>query len=241
MDDGTMDDFEKVLGGIDGGKVLDVATQEGGFVQILIENLKSYQEIVGIDNNEHAIEIARDRNIRDDVRFLVMDAEQLDFEDRSFDTASISASLHHMSNVQRVLEEMKRVLKTGGQFILAEMHRDGQTEAELTSIYLHQWAAEVDSALGRLHKRTFSRQELVDYVESMELGDIEIYDSVERDSDPLEMTRIEQLESLIERLIERAEGTRNDKELKARGERLRKRLRDVGARREPILLVIGSK
>jgi ubiquinone/menaquinone biosynthesis C-methylase UbiE len=241
MGDRTMNIFKKVLGGIDGDKVLYVATQEGGFVQILIENLKSYQEIVGIDINEHAIQTARDRIIRDEVRFLVMDAEQLDFKDGSFDTVSISASLHHMSNVQRVLEEMRRVLKTGGHFILAEMHRDGRTEAELTSVYLHQWAAEVDSALGRVHNHTFSRQALVDYVESMELSDIGLYDSVERDPDPLETTRIEQLEGLIERLIKRAEGAKNDKELIARGELLRKRLREVGAQREPILLVIGSK
>jgi ubiquinone/menaquinone biosynthesis C-methylase UbiE len=241
MENRTMDLFQSVLRGMDGGRVLDVATQEGGFVQILIENLKGYQEIVGIDINERAIETARDRISRDDVRFLVMDAEKLDFEDEYFDTISISASLHHMSNVQRVLEEMKRVLKSGGHFILVEMHREGQTEAELTSVYLHQWAAEVDSALGRLHNHTFSRQELVDYVGSMELGNIEIYDYVERDSDPLERTRIEQLGGLIERIIRRAEGARNDRELKGRGEELRQRLREVGAQREPILFVIGSK
>ena len=236
-----MNIFENALREIDGGKVLDVATQEGGFVQILIENLKAYQEIVGIDINERAIETARDRISRDDVRFLVMDAEHMNFEDANFDTVSISASLHHMSNVQRVLEEMNRVLKSGGHFILAEMHQEGQTDAELTSVYLHQWAADVDSALGRLHNHTFSRQELVDYVGSMELEDFEIHDHVERDSDPLEKTRIEQLEGLIERIIERAEGARNGEELKARGEKLRERLREVGARREPILLVIGRK
>jgi ubiquinone/menaquinone biosynthesis C-methylase UbiE len=241
MENRIMDLFQSVLRGMDGGKVLDVATQEGGFVQILIENLKGYQEIVGVDINERAIETARDRISRDDVRFLVMDAEQLDFEDEYFDTVSISASLHHMSNVQRVLEEMKRVLKSGGTFILAEMHREGQTEAGLTSVYLHQWAAEVDSALGRLHNHTFSRQDLVDYVEGMELENIEIYDYIERDSDPFEMSRIEQLEGLIERIVRRAEGARNDKELKARGEKLRKRLREVGVQREPILLVIGRK
>ena len=236
-----MDIFEKVLGELDGGEVLDVATQEGGFVQILIENLKSYQEIIGIDINDRAIGTAKDKLSRYNVRFFVMDAEQLDFEDATFNTASISASLHHMSNVQRVLEEMKRVLKSGGHFILAEMHQDGQTEAELTSVYLHQWAADVDSALGRLHNHTFSRQELLDFIEGMELDNIEIYDYVERDSEPLEAARIEQLEGLVERLIRRAEGASNYEELKVRGEELSKRLREVGAQREPILIVVGEK
>ena len=53
--------IERILSGIDGGKVLDIATYEGHFVRILKENLKSYSEIVGIDVNEQAIETARGR------------------------------------------------------------------------------------------------------------------------------------------------------------------------------------
>lgn len=236
-----MDIFEKALRDIDGGRILDVATQEGHFTQILMENLKTYSEIVGIDINEQAIETARDTIGQDGVRFLVMNAEQLDFEDESFDTVSISASLHHLSNIQQVLEEMKRVLKTGGYFILAEMHRDGQREAELTSVYLHQWVAEVDSALGRLHNSTLARQELVDYVVSLGFRNIEFHDSFDRDSDPMEKGRIDQLESLIERVIQRAEEASNYSEFKKRGEELRKRLYKVGAQREPILVLIGEK
>jgi ubiquinone/menaquinone biosynthesis C-methylase UbiE len=235
-----VDVFERTLGGIDGGRVLDVATQEGGFVQILMGALKGYTEIVGIDISERAIETAQSTVGQKRVRFLAMDAEQLDFEDGSFDTVSISASLHHLSNAQRVLEEMKRVLKPGGHFILAEMHRDGQTEGELTSVYLHHWVAEVDSALGGLHHPTLARQELADYVE-LGLGHVELYDSIDRDSDPMHRTRIEQLEGLIERTIRRAEGARECRKLQERGEELRQRLRRVGAHREPILVVIGEK
>ena len=232
---------ERVLGDIAGGRVLDVATQEGGFVQILMESLKDYTEIVGIDVNDQAIEKAQSTMGRENVRFLVMNAEQLDFEDHSFDTVSVSASLHHLMDSQRVLEEMNRVLKPGGHFIVAEMHRDGQTEAELTSVYLHQWVAEVDSALGRLHNRTLARQELADYIACLGLSNVEFHDDIDRDSNPMEKARIEQLQSLIERAIQRAERANNYRELKARGEELRKRLLVVGARREPILLIIGEK
>ena len=67
----------------------------------------------------------------------------------------------------------------------------GQTEAELTSIYLHHWVAEVDSALGRLHDSTLARQEFVDYVASLGLSQVEFYDYTDRDSDPMERARIE--------------------------------------------------
>jgi ubiquinone/menaquinone biosynthesis C-methylase UbiE len=236
-----VDIFETALGGIAGGRVLDVATQEGGFVQILLENLNDWSEIVGIDIDARAIEAARSAVRQEGVQFAVMNAEQLDFADESFDTASISASLHHLSNVQRVLEEMRRVLKPGGHFIVAEMHRDGETEAELTSVTLHQWAAEVDSALGRLHNGTLSRQEIVDRVAGLELSDLELYDLVDSDSDPMDKARIEQLEGVIERIEERVEGVGDGKALRERGEELRRRLCEVGAQREPILVLVGRK
>ena len=236
-----MDVIEKVLGCIAGGRVLDVATQEGDFVQILIENLQDYTEIVGVDINERVIETARGAMGQEDIRFLVMNAEQLDFKDESFDTVSISASLHHLSDIRRVLEEMERVLKPDGHFIIVEMHREGQTEAELTSVYLHHWVADVDSTLGRLHNSTLARQEFADYVASLGLSNVEFYDFSDRDSNPMEKTRIEQLEGLIGRVIQRAEGTSNYGNLKERGEELRQRLYEVGAQREPILVIIGRK
>ena len=236
-----MDVFEKAIGRIDGGRVLDVATQEGGFVQILIENLKSCKELVGIDVSESAIETARSTIDDERVQFLVMDAELLDFEDKSFDTVTISASLHHLSNIPQVLDEMKRVLKPGGHFILAEMHRDGQTEAELTSVYLHHWIAEVDTALGRLHNSTLGRGEFMDYLASIELRNVEVYDYLDQDSDPLDEGRITRLERVIDRITERAAKANNAEELKRRGEALRQRLHTVGAQREPILIIIGKK
>ena len=149
-----MDVIASILNKIDGGRVLDVGTQAGHFVQVLKKNLNTYSEIVGIDINKKAIEAARNSLENSHIRFSVMNAEQIEFENESFDTVNISASLHHLAHISQVLDEMKRVLKPGGHFIIVEMHGSGQTAAELTSVYLHQWVAEVDSALGHLHHKT---------------------------------------------------------------------------------------
>ena len=236
-----MNIIERAISSVAGGRVLDVATQEGHFVQMLMKNLSSYTQIVGIDVNEQAIKTAQDTLGQDKIQFLVMNAERLGFEDESFDTVSISASFHHLSNIRQVLDEMDRVLKPEGNWIISEMHRDGQTEAELSSIYLHHWVAEVDSALGRLHNRTLARQEFMDYVASLGLSQVEFYDYTDRDSDPMERTRIEQLESLIARVVQRAEKANTYNELRKRGEELRQRLHEVGAQSEPVLVVIGKK
>ena len=233
--------IERILNGLDGGKVLDVATHEGHFVQILIENLKSYSEIAGIDTNEKAVETAQNNLTQENIRFWVMDAEHLEFEDATFDTVTISASLHHLANIPRVLDEMLRVLKPGGHFILIEMHQDGQTAAERRSIFLHQWVAEVDSALGYLHNKTLARQEFVNYVTDLGLRKVEYYDYRDKDSNPKEKARIKQLESLIEGTIQRAEVTSNYPKFKKRGEALLQQLYKSGAQREPILIIVGEK
>jgi len=221
--------------------VLDVASLEGGFVQILMENLKDYTEIVGIDIHKEAIDRAKENFVGNDIHFLVMNAEEMQFEDERFDTVCISASLHHLSNVPKVLAEMKRVLRPGGYFIVAEMHREAQSEVELTSTYLHQWAAEIDTKLGLLHNRTLTRQEIVDCIESVGLVKIGFHDFVDEVSDPKEQTRIELMEGAIDRYMNRAKDTDSYDEFRNRGEKLRRRIYEVGARREPIIMVVGEK
>lgn len=236
-----MDIFGEIISKVAGGRVLDVATQEGHFIRLLMKNLQSYTQIVGIDLDSDAIikaqETIRDKNIL----FLVMNAEQMNFENKSFDTVSISASLHHLPSIQQVLIEVSRVLKSGGNFILAEMHRDGRTEGELTSVYLHHWVAEVDTALGCVHNHTMGRHELIAYVETLGLRQVEFHDVIDRETDPMDKIYVEQLDELIERITQRASAASSYEGLKKRGEELRQRLHKVGAQREPRLIAIGKK
>lgn len=236
-----MDVIARILNEVDGGRVLDVGTQEGHFVQVLKKNLLSYSEIVGIDIDKEAIETAKNNLENRYLRFLVMNAEKIKFENESFDTVNISASLHHIANIPRVLNEMKRVLKPRGHFMIVEMHSSGKTPAELTSVYLHQWIADVDSALGQLHNPILERQEFMRYMTALELSHLEYYDYTDRDSDPMETNRIKQLESLIASTKRRIERTNNHEELIKRGYELNQRLYEVGAQREPIIIVLGKK
>jgi len=136
---------------------------------------------------------------------------------------------------------MKRVLEPGGHFVISEMHRDGQTEPQLTAVCIHHWAAEIDTALGVRHNRTLARQEFVDFVESLGLCDLEFYDFVDIDSDPTDEATMKQVESYVDRFIQRVEELSDYKALKQRGEGLCRRLHDVGVQREPVLIVTGKK
>jgi SAM-dependent methyltransferase len=235
--------FRQAFGDIPGGRVLDVATAEGGFIQILQESLGSYAEIVGVDTSIPATEAARSTfsSGKEDIRFVQTNAERMGLKDGSFDTAAISASLHHLANVPRVLAEMTRVLRPGGYLLIAEMHRDGRTEAQLTLVRMHHWAAAVDTALGIRHNRTLARQEMVDFVRDLDLCDVRFYDWVDTVSDPMDPAAIGGAEATIERIIERARVTTDYESLRQRGEDLRQRIRAGGIQREPVLIITAKK
>ena len=236
-----MNIFKQALGSIVGGSILDIATQKGDFIQTLTENLKSYRDIIGIDISEEAIEKARKTFGQENIQFIQMDAGQLRFEDERFDTVSLSAALHHLDNIPQALAEAKRVLKPGGYFILAEMHRDGQTEAQLTMIQLHHWAAAVDTALGISHNKTLARQEFVDYLAELGLRDVAFYDFSDTESDPMDEAVIPELDDMIDKYTQRVVATPGYTPLKRRGEALRRRIHEVGVQPEPIFVVVGQK
>jgi len=108
----------KRLGSVSGGRILDVATAGGGFIDTLMKALKDYDSFVGIDycasaTSKKEMESAKKRFEGKPVRFFEMNAENLKFEDESFDTVCMSHSLHHLASIGKVLAEMKRVLKKG--------------------------------------------------------------------------------------------------------------------------------
>jgi ubiquinone/menaquinone biosynthesis C-methylase UbiE len=173
----------KRLGSVSGGRVLDVATAEGGFIDTLMKTLKSYDSFVGIDyypsaTSRKEMVSAKKRFEGKPVQFLQMNAENLQFEDETFDTVCISHSLHHLANINRVLAEMTRVLKSGGNFILREVYCDGdQTEAQKTDEREHEWEAQIDSLLGITHNKTLTRQRIIDIANGLKLNELEFFDS----------------------------------------------------------------
>jgi ubiquinone/menaquinone biosynthesis C-methylase UbiE len=105
---------EEALCKLSGGTVLDVATGGGGFIDFLMNNLKDYKEITGIDCNGLALETARKSHGQENIHFQLMDAAHMDFPDEHFNTVCIANSLHHMANLSGVLSEMRRVGKPEG-------------------------------------------------------------------------------------------------------------------------------
>jgi SAM-dependent methyltransferase len=241
----SLDDlFRQVLGGLQGGRVLDLATGQGSFAGLLMEALQGHDQIVGVDSYDRAIEAAR-AAIRDPkVHFVQMDAGCLGFPDACFDTVTLSASVHHLDSIPPVLAEAVRVLGPGGCLLLAEMHNEGRTEPQGTAVALHHWFGAVDTALGMVHNPTLSRRALLGVVEALGL-DLTVYDwprgGGDPGGDPLDREVLAMYDGVIDRYQDRARETSAYGPLRAQGEALRRRLHEVGVQREPVVIVVGVK
>lgn len=99
---------------IKGKKVLDIAI---GFGWSVIEMAKNGALVTGIDIAPRAVELTKKhlqlRNLAAEV--MVMDAQELQFPDESFDYVHAWGCLMHMPDTQRAINEIFRVLKKGGK------------------------------------------------------------------------------------------------------------------------------
>lgn len=235
-----MEDYSEVFLKIDAGRILDVATGNGYFLDTLLKGVKSYIEAVGVDKKDAAAAPFAD-TFKDNSRvsFTVMDGLKLDFIDASFDTVCISHSLHHLETPAAVLGEMYRVLRPGGLFVINEMYCDGdQKETQQTHVLLHHWMAKIDSANGIYHCETYKREELLGFARSLELHGIEACDIADLRDDPKSPDVVAELDPVIDRYLSRLEGQEEQKQI---GETIRKRVRDIGFHSASVLLIMARK
>jgi SAM-dependent methyltransferase len=239
--DGFVEPVEDALSAICAGRILDVATGSGGFITFLLDNIHDYTEITGIDLYPRPLEAARSTFLRENIRFLRMDASHIAFPVSYFDTVCISNSLHHLDDLSGVLSEMMRVCKPGGQIIICEMYRDGQKETQQTHVDLHHWWAAVDTAVGLVHHETYTRQDIVAIAEGIGLQSLKFFDLNDLETNSKDPQLIRELDGIIESYQLRAKGLERGIELRLRGETLRQRLHQVGFHSASSLFVIGKK
>lgn len=105
------------------GLVLDVGTGTGVIPLAGLAASGPGVKFVGIDLSDGMLakagQVATDKGLQSRVEFLKMDAENLVFEDNSFDAVISLYALHHFPNPSRAVSEVFRVLKPGGKAVIA--------------------------------------------------------------------------------------------------------------------------
>jgi len=106
-----------------GIKFLDIACGTGLTLKRLAKKYRK-STFYGIDVSPGMLKVAKGRNKRrENVNLLLENAESLPFRNEFFDFIILSETLHHLENPDRIFEEMIRVLKKGGYFLLMEPRR----------------------------------------------------------------------------------------------------------------------
>jgi ubiquinone/menaquinone biosynthesis C-methylase UbiE len=108
------------------GKVLDVGTGTGRLAIELARGLPGLQ-VVGLDLSDAALGLARDHVEKDEVPLAVSfekgDAQDMPFGDGTFDLVISSNTLHLVNNPVKMFDEIDRVLKPDGRFLLSDLRR----------------------------------------------------------------------------------------------------------------------
>jgi demethylmenaquinone methyltransferase/2-methoxy-6-polyprenyl-1,4-benzoquinol methylase len=98
--------------------LLDLAGGTGDIAARYIA--KGGKKVIVSDLNEEMLKEGKKKLNNPKISWVQANAEQLPFEDDSFDYCTISFGIRNVTNIQKALHEVYRILKPGGKFVCLE-------------------------------------------------------------------------------------------------------------------------
>ncbi|WP_438971133.1 bifunctional demethylmenaquinone methyltransferase/2-methoxy-6-polyprenyl-1,4-benzoquinol methylase UbiE [Methylophaga sp.] len=110
-----------------GAKVLDIAGGTGDLTRKFSKMVGESGKVVLADINASMLNVGRDRLTDDgivgNIEYVQANAESLPFPDNSFDCITIAFGLRNVTDKDKALASMFRVLKPGGQLMVLEFSK----------------------------------------------------------------------------------------------------------------------
>lgn len=136
------------------GSYLDVCCGTGDLTLRIAHHLAAGGKVSGLDFSPKMLAVANQRLTNDEssvkasVNFQEGDALQLPFPDDSFDGAIVSFGLRNVTDYQRAIDEMTRVVKPGGHVINLDLGKSKvPLFAQLFAFYFRQIVPLIGQAL----------------------------------------------------------------------------------------------
>ncbi|MCK5580328.1 MAG: class I SAM-dependent methyltransferase [Candidatus Omnitrophica bacterium] len=108
------------------GEILEAGTGKGHFTIALARKGFSFVSVdVSCDEQNFARMNIKYLGLEKQVDFQISDAENLHFEDNSFDNIFAVNLVHHLENPFKVVDEMARILNPGGKMVLSDFNKKG--------------------------------------------------------------------------------------------------------------------
>jgi len=152
--------FEKIQS-IKPHKVLDIGCGGGEFTR----EISPYcNHITAIDSSQKLIERSKRDNAAPNIKYICLDARNTGFPDKSFDCIVDRASLHHMQNWEKALEEMFRL--SSKYVLVSEPLDDSRSEEKRNLNEAQNLYLEVQHEAGYEHYNHLKKDILKAYFDS---------------------------------------------------------------------------
>ena len=133
-----------------GWRLLDMAGGTGDIAFRAVDASSGLAEAVVADINTSMLDVGRERAARrgyGSVSFVEANAEELPFEDTSFDAYTIAFGIRNVPHIDRALSEAFRVLKRGGRFLCLEF---SEVDVPMLDRIYEAWSFNAIPRIGRI-------------------------------------------------------------------------------------------
>jgi ubiquinone/menaquinone biosynthesis C-methylase UbiE len=167
------------------GLILDVGTGTAR-IPILITQKQPQWQITGIDLSANMLFIGNQNieqaGLQEQIKLEQVDAKQLLYTDDQFDMVISNSIVHHLADPLLFFQEIQRVLKPQGVIFLRDLTRPS-SETELNTL-VEQYAGNCNDHQKKLFRDSlqaaYTLDEIINFVESVGLEKIRIYQSSDR-------------------------------------------------------------
>ena len=134
-----------------GWRVLDVAGGTGDIAFRIVEASDRNAHATVLDINGSMLAVGKDRaekrGLADHVEFVEANAEELPFDDRTFDAYTIAFGIRNVPRIDVALQEALRVLKPGGRLLVLEF---SEVEMPVLDKVYEQWSFNAIPRIGQM-------------------------------------------------------------------------------------------
>lgn len=117
---GEWHELKKMLPDFKSKRVLDLGCGFGWHCRYAIENGAKF--VVGVDISERMLCEAKNKTKSEDIQYICMAIEDINFTSNSFDVVISSLALHYIQCFEGILKKISTCLSNGGDFIFSVEH-----------------------------------------------------------------------------------------------------------------------
>ena len=103
-------------------QILDIATGTGDLA-IMMASLNP-DKFIGLDISAGMLDVGKQKiakeYLSDKIEMIVVDSENMPFDDQTFDAITVSFGVRNFANLNKGLQEIRRVLKPNGKLVILE-------------------------------------------------------------------------------------------------------------------------